>query len=276
MSTSSTSILILGESKVGKTHYGAQILKRLMKGDGQLRMDGAASNLEPFQAAMDCLDEGVAAGHTSSTTYVDSVWPITDAFGAKAELFWPDYGGEQVLAIAKHRTVPAAWRDRIRTTPAWLLFVRLQLTRTPDDVLNRPLNALTSTADNHEVNLSDQARLIELLQILLYVRGSMSNQLLQNPRLCVVLSCWDELNTLEKPADILLQRLPMFASFIASNWADPIILGLSALGQSLSAEVKDIHYAQTGSDQFGYVVLPDGQQSTDLTLPIQSLLSAKS
>lgn len=276
MSTSSTSILILGESKVGKTHYGAQILKRLMKGDGQLRMDGAASNLEPFQAAMDCLDEGTAAGHTSSTTYVDSVWPIADACGTKAELLWPDYAGEQILAIAKHRAVPAAWRDRIRTAPAWLLFVRLQLTRTPDDILNRPLSDLSDTIDNHEVHLSDQARLIELLQILLYVRGSMSNQPLQTPRLCVVLSCWDELNTSEKPADILLQRLPMFASFIASNWADPIILGLSALGQSLSPNEKDIQYAQAGSDQFGYVVLPNGQQTSDLTLPIQSLLAAKS
>lgn len=275
MSTSSTSILILGESKVGKTHYGAQILKRLMKGDGQLRMDGAASNLEPFQAAMDCLDEGIAAGHTSSTTYVDSVWPVADACGTKAELLWPDYAGEQILAIAKHRAVPDAWRDRIRTTPAWLLFVRLQLTRTPDDILTRPLSDLTVTSDNDEVHLSDQARLIELLQILLYVRGSMSNQSLQTPRLCVVLSCWDELNTSEKPADILLQSLPMFASFIASNWADPIILGLSALGQSLSPKDKDIQYAQTGSDQFGYVVLSDGQQTSDLTLPIQSLLAAK-
>lgn len=48
MSFSDNSILLIGESDVGKTHYGAQLLKRLMKRDGQLRMNGAATNLEPL------------------------------------------------------------------------------------------------------------------------------------------------------------------------------------------------------------------------------------
>ncbi|WP_429102254.1 hypothetical protein, partial [Aeromonas rivipollensis] len=83
MSSSDNSILLIGESDVGKTHYGAQLLKRLMKRDGQLRMNGAATNLEPFESAMSCLDEGMAAGHTAASTYVDSIWPITDAQGRR-------------------------------------------------------------------------------------------------------------------------------------------------------------------------------------------------
>jgi DNA replication protein DnaC len=78
MSGSSASILLLGESGVGKTHYGAQLLKRLMNGNGTLRMDGAAVNLEPFEAAMERLNEGMAADHTPTSTYVESVWPIAD------------------------------------------------------------------------------------------------------------------------------------------------------------------------------------------------------
>jgi hypothetical protein len=89
MSSSDNSILLIGESDVGKTHYGAQLLKRLMKRDGQLRMNGAATNLEPFESAMSCLDEGMAAGHTAASTYVDSIWPITDAQGALPNLFGP-------------------------------------------------------------------------------------------------------------------------------------------------------------------------------------------
>ena len=58
------SILIIGESGVGKTHFGAQLLMRLQQNLGQLCMDGAATNLEPFIEAMDRLNEGVTAEHT--------------------------------------------------------------------------------------------------------------------------------------------------------------------------------------------------------------------
>ena len=58
MNKKGNSILLIGESGVGKTHYGAQLLQRLMKGDGLLRMNGAATNLEPFEAALENLNEG--------------------------------------------------------------------------------------------------------------------------------------------------------------------------------------------------------------------------
>src|SRR5258708_25510574 len=103
MSTATSSILLIGEFDVGKTHYGSQLLKRLMKGAGKLRMNGAASNLEPFEAAMQRLNEGMAAGHTATSTYVESVWPIADDKGHAAELIWPDYGGQQIQTIATSR-----------------------------------------------------------------------------------------------------------------------------------------------------------------------------
>ena len=46
------SILLIGESGVGKSHYGAQLLKRLMQENGRIRMHGAATNLEPFETVM--------------------------------------------------------------------------------------------------------------------------------------------------------------------------------------------------------------------------------
>lgn len=274
MSASNRSILLIGESGVGKTHYGAQLLKRLMKGDGQLRMDGAATNLEPFVAAMESLNEGMAAGHTPTTTYVDSIWPIKDVSGRKAELVWPDYGGEQIKTISSTRRIPAAWRARVVGAPAWLLLVRLQQTRVSEDIFTRPLSTLKGEGvDNREVQVSDQARLIELLQILLYIRGAISTKPLESPRLCVLLSCWDELGTDELPAVVLDQRLPMFSSFVHSIWSEPSVLGLSALERPLSPRDQDIEYAARGPEQFGYIVLPGGQRSTDLTSPIQRLLA---
>lgn len=272
MSASDTSILLIGESGVGKTHYGAQLLKRLMKGDGLLRMNGAATNLEPFEAAMDSLNEGMAAHHTPITTYADSVWPIIDVEGRNAQLVWPDYGGEQVKAMSAKRRVPAAWRERIIAAPMWLLLLRLQQSRISDDILSRPLSELKgSGCDNRELQVSDQARLIELMQMLVYIRGATSLEPLHSP-LCVLLSCWDELGIDDVPATVLAQRLPMLSSYLTSTWADPSILGLSALERPLTPVGCDDGYAARGPEQFGYVVLADGTRSTDLTLPIQLLL----
>lgn len=278
MSVSNNSILLIGESGVGKTHYGAQLLNRLMNGAGKLRMDGAATNLQPFEAAMGRLNEGLTADHTPTTTYVDSLWPILDENGLKAELVWPDYGGEQIKSMSSTRQIPAAWRDRVMASPAWLLLVRLQQSRVSEDIFSRPLNSITgASVDNREVQISDQARLIELLQMLIYIRNESTTKQLASPCLGVLLSCWDELGAAEinqPPAQVLEYRLPMFSSFIHSLWADPLVLGLSALGRALAPNSSDMDYIAQGPEQFGYVVLPNGQHTPDLTQPIQSLLVA--
>jgi hypothetical protein len=270
------SILLIGESGVGKTHYGAQLLKRLMKADGHLRMRGAATNLQPFESAMESLNEGKAAGHTPTSTFVDSVWPIVDGQGNPAELVWPDYGGEQIRNMTSVRRVPSAWRSRVASTPSWLLLVRLQQTRLGDDVFSRPLHHLNSTAgeQKQEVQISDQARLVELLQMLLYIRGSGSSGAPSAPQLCVLLSCWDELGTDAKiPLEVLSERLPLLSSFIASNWPEVSILGLSALERPLDRNDRDLEYAAIGPENFGYVILPNGERSPDLTLPVRLLLA---
>ncbi|MGY3098699.1 TRAFAC clade GTPase domain-containing protein [Pantoea agglomerans] len=277
--TNENSILLIGESGVGKTHYGAQLLKRLMKGDGQLRMDGAASNLEPFEGAMEKLNEGMSADHTPTTLYIDSIWPISDSNGTQAELVWPDYGGEQIKAMSTTRRVPAAWGGRVINSPAWLLLVRLQQIRSNDDIFSKPLHDICGSGEeNHQIQISDQARLIELLQVLLYVRGAIRTISLDSPRICVLLSCWDELGAdmQEKPEAVLRERLPMFFNFLKSTWKEPLVLGLSALERSLTSMDRDMEYSVRGPEQFGYIVLPDGQRTSDLTFPIQQLLDNSS
>ena len=271
------SILLIGESDVGKSHYGAQLLKRLMKEDGQIRMDGAATNLEPFQAVMARLDAGLSADHTPTETYHESRWPIVDDEGRKADLIWPDYGGEQIKNIIDERRLPNDWRKRIGQSLAWLLLIRLQKIRSDDDIFSRPLLSLKeSNSESRETplaRLSGQARLIELLQVLVYVRSTSHRHMDRLPRLVVLLTCWDEMETEEQPVAVLRERLPMFADFLASNWEESSVLGLSALGRALDKQEPDEDYITQGSEQFGYVVQEDGMQSTDLTLPIRKLLA---
>ena len=270
------SILLIGEYDVGKSHYGGQLLKRLMKADGRIRMDGAASNLKPFEEVMARLDAGVSADHTAMTTYEESVWPIVDGEGHKANLIWPDYGGEQVKQIIDTKRLPLAWRTRIVQSPAWLLLIRLQQIRADDDIFSRPLEHLTKNrAENQEAHLSDQARLIELLQMLVHVRSAHDGHLCRMPRLLVLLTCWDEMEIKRevRPVDVLRRYLPMFCDFLGSNWKDFAVFGLSALGERLDKEEPNRNYVTKGSEQFGYVVLENGICSPDLTLPIRKLIA---
>jgi hypothetical protein len=271
---SSNSILLIGESDVGKTHYGAQLLKRLMVKNGEFRMNGAATNLKPFETALESLTEGMSAEHTPTTTYLESVWPIRSNQGLEVELVWADYGGEQIRTILTSRRIPNVWKERITATPAWMCFIRLQQVRKTDDILSRPLSDLKNSheevaATDSDIKISDQARLIELLQMLLYVRGVDISRPLRNPCLALLLSCWDELGSSENPLNTLRQRLPMLVDFVMGNWENPIVLGLSALGRPLQPKVPDLEYVVRGPEHFGYVVLPDGSHSSDLTLPIR-------
>ena len=271
------SILLIGESDVGKSHYGAQLLKRLMQEDGRIRMRGAATNLQPFEAVMASLDAGLSADHTATSVYHESRWPIVDNQGRNAHLIWPDYGGEQVKDIIDDRRLPRAWLKRITESSAWLLMIRLQTTRADDDVFSRPLTSLKGNSkESRKGRLSDQARLIELLQILLYAQSTSDKRIGRLPRLVVLLTCWDEMESPGKPIDVLHERLPMFADFVTSNWTDCSVLGLSALERALDKEKPDKDYIARGSEQFGYVVLEDATRSSDLTLPIRELLTEPS
>lgn len=269
-------ILLLGESNVGKTHYGAQFLKRLMVKACALTMSGAATNLEAFSTALDCLTEGKATDHTPASSYVESVWPVIDDAGRVADLVWPDYGGEQVRNLVTQRRIPAAWRERVLVATDWVLLIRLHSLRTEDDLFSRPLESFAAAEALEEPSAyepSDQARTIELLQMLLYLAQFSLDRSLSKPRLTILLSCWDELGTADLPANLLALRLPMLWAFVRSNWTEPNVMGLSALERALSKTDADRDYAIRGPEDFGYVVLPDGTQSPDITLPIQRLMA---
>ena len=268
------SILLIGETGVGKSHYGGQLLKRLMHEEGRIRMDGAATNLQPFEAVMASLDAGRLADHTPMATYHESRWPIVDHAGRKAHLIWPDYGGEQIKNIIDERQLPHVWLDRIAKSSGWLLLVRLQQIRADDDVFSRPLPSLKGKRrDVAEAGMSDQARLIELLQMLVYAQSTSTEPTRRLPFLVVLLTCWDEMESPGRPIDVLRQRLPMFYDFVTSHWKDSSVLGLSALERALDKDEPDEGYISQGSERFGYVVLDDGTRSSDLTLPIQELLA---
>jgi Double-GTPase 1 len=271
---SRSSLLLLGESDSGKTHFGAQLLRRLSLSAGVLQMDGAATNLQPFESALGALAEGRAAQHTPGTVYVESLWPVKTGTGRQAMLVWPDYGGEQIKKIITDRRFTAIWRDRVIAADSWALMIRLRMTHLADDVFTKPLAGLPQkhAEQRSEIKPSDQARLLELLQMLRHLKtGSGATGI---PNLTILLSCWDEMAAGATPEELFKSRLPMFSSFVTTCWPGYKLYGLSALGRPLRKDVVDEEYVAQGPEAFGYVVTRDGARSADLTLPISEIIES--
>ncbi len=271
-------IVLIGESGAGKSHFGGQLLLRLNQQRFALRMRGAATNLSAYEEVIEALNEGRSAGHTATATYVESEWPVVNAEGRALDLVWPDYGGEQVRHLIDGRQVPAAWRERLINSAGWLLMVRIHHAGVDDDFFSRPLADIRSKPETEqagEIRPSAQARLIELLQMLLFIRGIGTVTPIAEPALTVLLSCWDELGDAahQKPGEVMARRLPLVASFLDANWRSErlSVLGVSALEKPLRPDRADEDYISEGPERFGYVVLPDGTHTPDLTAPIAAL-----
>lgn len=267
-------VLLIGESAAGKTHFGAQLLLRLRQVGGRfaMRPGEAATNLGPFEETLAALHSGRSARHTAPVAYDDSEWPIQDTAGRAVDLIWPDYGGEQIRRIVDDRRVPSAWRDRIRDARSWLLLIRIQHAHTDDDIFGRPPSLIAPGEANVAFRASAQSRLVELLQIMMFIHGADPAVPRVEPRLSILLSCWDELDLPNgmTPASVLTERMPLLAAFARSCWhPDGVkILGLSALGKPLVPDRDDPEYVEGGPESHGFVVLPDGTCTPDLTVPL--------
>ena len=140
MTDAPRSLLLLGESDVGKTHYGAQVLRRLNGGRGAFTLVNGA-NLKPFRTALDKISQGLSAPHTPRAEYSESTWTLRQrSSGSTMDLVWPDYGGEQVSEMIDGKSLPAAWRDKIVKASGWIFLVRPSQIPLPEDILTRAVS----------------------------------------------------------------------------------------------------------------------------------------
>lgn len=269
-------IAVFGESNVGKSHFGAQLIGRLNAESGSLRMRGAAADLGAFEEVVQSLSSGVPGAHTSAGTYTETLLPVQAADGTAIDLNWPDYAGEQVSQLQEERRVPASWQERVEAADGWVLMVRPKHVPLGHDIFSKPLSDLQASRADGAVECSPQARLVELLQMLVYTSRARTGR--RKPALAVLLSCWDELEEPQgvTPTAVLRKNLPMLANYISNNWSEQrrIVLGLSATGVALSKAAPNQDFIYKGAEVMGWIVDADGEHSPDLTLPIAKLAVA--
>ena len=274
------SILIIGDAGTGKTHYVAQLMLRLETHQSAGRYFEPPDNVTPIEEAMRCLSAGRSAAHTVGSATSKVVLPIEFTGGVRARVEWPEYAGERLADLVRRRHGGSEWAEDARRAHAWMLFVRHDQMRAGWDLLNRPVSDVM--AKRHDINETGvpwmpQAQLIELLQMMLFLRRASLREPLRMPMLAVALSCYDDLPERGRhacPADAFRAVAPMLASFVESNWHESsrFVIGLSALGKPLDMSKPDEEFVDSGPSANGWVVTPDGKVNSDLTWPLVELL----
>ncbi|MGB8192874.1 MAG: hypothetical protein WCF67_13180 [Chitinophagaceae bacterium] len=280
MMNSQGNILIIGMSRMGKTHFGGQLYGRLKTNTFHYKLGSTPGDLGLFENILQNLNQGLEGRHTDTKLHETIILPVLSPSGRNLDLVYPEYGGEQLRVLLEHREINKKWAKGIRDSEHWFLFVRLDMVEDVADVTTRfykQIKEETEVADRI-VNITDlpensSAFYIELLQMFLSVKGA-SLSASKKPTLTILLSCWDKLNFSlgHLPRKALEEKMPMFFNFVQSNWRTENlhIMGLSSLGKDLSGTTPDPDYALEGPEKFGYLILENGQQEIDITQVLNS------
>lgn len=270
-------LLIIGKPHSSKTVFIAQLYTRLQKGKSKLSLFKSVDDLTPITAAREALAKGEEPETTPANKSVNLLLPL-QFNEQQIDLICPDYGGEQINNILASRKVDKKWIKAIKQSYNWAFFIRLTSINTPLDISKITVTQDHIKASNQETEgaytLSDQSGLIELFQILLHFKEHDYHFKNSEVKLTIVLTCWDELKTNEKPKHVFHDNLPLLQSFIESNWEpDKLkIIGLSAQGFPLDTDENKEKYQIEGSENFGYLVKEDGQNTNDITELISEAL----
>lgn len=281
MDSSVDNVLIVGGPNAGKTHFGGQLYGRLNSRQFEFKINpnNRPSDLTIFEDVLNKLSEGKRAGHTEASANRSIELKIDNENGNEIIFSFPDYAGEQVKMIVDNRKINSLWKDYVDKSSSWVLFVRLDEISVIEDIINRgipsPEEILKRNTEAPPVKISDDARFVELLQTLLYIKGASPLNKISKPNLTILLSCWDVLS-LEKgkiPSDLLCDRLPMLFNFSKNNWDEKSlsILGVSSTEKSLTDEPDEEYIDRTPID-FGYLINANGGKEKDLTLSIGTFI----
>ena len=237
-----------------------------------------------FKEILEKLNQGLEGKHTDTKLHATINLPIVANNGKELNLVYPDYGGEQLQVMLEQREINAVWQNQIKNSDNWFLFIRLDLMENISDITTKfykmieEEKVIPDPPPNNITTLSkgSAAFYVEMLQTFLFVK-EVSQSDKRKPRLTILLSCWDKLKATKGavPLEVLQKKMPLFANFINSIWAkDQLqIMGLSSLGQDLSATKPDKKFAAKGPEEFGYIVMEDGKENEDITLVLNSLVA---
>jgi Double-GTPase 1 len=262
-------LLIIGKPNASKTVFLTLLYAKLRQKKSKLRLYESVKDLSAITDSREAMAQGKEPQTTPTDRNVQILLPIQFE-NQYIHLNYPDYGGEQINEMISNRNVGVKWMEAVQKSDHWLFFIRINSINKSLDISNPPATGapIQGEPDSEmKYDLSEQSSLIELLQILLDRKGYDYHFKNDKVKLMVVLTCWDELKTSEKPKNILKNHLPLLLNFVETNWASTHlkIMGLSAQGFALDNAENQEKYEIEGGENFGYVVTEAGQKIEDIT-----------
>lgn len=266
----SKQILIIGKPRSSKTTFLAQFYSSILSKKNSINLYKPVENITAIEDARKQLASGDETQATPPNNNVEILLPLK-INEKKYDLIFPDYGGEQINKIVEERKVEKKWMESIKNSENWILFIRLNDITTHYDLSNKTLDeeAMKQSEEKNTQKLvvSDQSVFLELVQILLQIKG---NKLLiknSSVKLTIILTCWDELGTEKSPKENLIKSLPLFYDFIKANWEKDkfLVLGLSAQGFNLNNQEAKDKYLDEGPEKFAYMVNEEGKHINDIS-----------
>jgi GTPase SAR1 family protein len=274
---SNKSILILGKPHSGKTTFVIQFYNRLVKNKSEIVLYKSVENISLITDDRERLSRGEETQPTQTEKYEELILPI-EYRGQKADIKYPDFAGEQITKIVEQREVNKNWNKALSESDAWILFIRLSSLTAINDLSNQTVDketlANSASKSLEDFEIADQSFFIELLQILLQIKGYNYHLKTNSIKLTVVLTCWDELHTKDSPRLRFTKELPLLLNFIEANWHKNSyrIFGLSSQEFKLDTQEAKDKYLDEGPENFGYIIKPDESETKDITLLISEVI----
>lgn len=273
--TINDSILIIGHPASGKTTFLAQFFTRVKKRRSSITLSKTPENIKAITNAQNRLASGEEPETTPADENVELVLPIM-VDGKNIDLVCPDYGGEQVNDLTALMEIDGNWEKLVNSSNRWILFIRLHMITPEYDLSVSSYAGIEKTESTSFVSppLSDQSKFIELLQVLLYTINKGIRRPISVPKLSIVLTCWDELNTTKKPIEVLRDKMPMLLHFVETVWEKEAfeIFGLSAQEFPLTTQEAKDKYLNDLPESFGYMVDREGSKDKDITKLVELAL----
>lgn len=276
-----SNLLMIGLRGSGKTSYLAALWHYLESGEAndRLSVPSLQPNREYLNAARDNWLSLYPAVRTSLRSEQNVVLPLYDAqTQAKTTISLPDLSGESFRLQWATRKAANSYVRYAKNCRGVFLFIHPQgITRTHP--IKPPIASEIQEDDNFSETItpgeqwtpdksSTQVQLVDVLQILLYLR-----EVRPKLRLALIVSAWDLVKANIAPAVWLDIRMPLLSQYIRSNYEkiSSEAFGVSAQGGDLTADRRILESAATPSSRCFSVI---GNRTTRATIaaPLQFLL----
>lgn len=259
-----SSVMFVGGPSSGKSNYLFRTWIAIEHETGKLRKNGLPDELDYLHDGAGQLLTGSFAPHTSRNVTTTCEIPVSFIGANTSEkLTVPDVSGEVWNEVYERRQWPLSWDSYLAANCGFVLFVRAG---SPHNV--KPLDWVTCerlyknrAAAKPDRRVPTQVYLVDWLQILRQLVTERSGSA-HKPRLSVVVTAWDRVQTDPTPQEYIAREFPLFDQFLraALHGFEARLFGVSVVGGDFSDPAFRAEYLSKDPIASGYSITARGRQ----------------